>query len=167
MCTRYPNRAPRPDEKECARQTIPTQGFCTGRKASVVHATTMGHRIRDAREARGLDQKQLGKAVGVGRNAVSAWENDTSVPEGRYIPALLESLDVDANWLFTGSYRDGVAIPSRATLEELRQWLDRVLPPREASSDPVGDEKKRRVLDEVVGPRRAEAPRQKRRRPGQ
>lgn len=89
--------------------------------------TTLGQRIALARDRVGLSQSGLAEAVGTKRNTVGEWENDASAPSGRYIPRLLEVLDVDANWLFTESYRD-VAMPAPETLEDLKKWLDQVLP---------------------------------------
>lgn len=43
---------------------------------------TLGQQIKDAREKKNLSQEELAAAVGVSRQAVSKWENDTAVPHG-------------------------------------------------------------------------------------
>lgn len=42
---------------------------------------TIGQRIREARKRLGLSGAELGRLVGVSRNAVSKWERDLSIPE--------------------------------------------------------------------------------------
>lgn len=41
---------------------------------------SLGQQIRAARERLGLTQTDLGRAVGVSRNAVSLWESDKNGP---------------------------------------------------------------------------------------
>ena len=43
---------------------------------------TLGEQIRRARENNNLSQEDLAEQLGVSRQAVSKWENDTSVPQG-------------------------------------------------------------------------------------
>ena len=43
---------------------------------------TLGEQIRQARENRNLSQEELAEQLGVSRQAVSKWENDTSMPQG-------------------------------------------------------------------------------------
>lgn len=43
---------------------------------------TLGEQIRRARENNNLSQEELAEQLGVSRQAVSKWENDTSVPQG-------------------------------------------------------------------------------------
>ncbi len=43
---------------------------------------TLGEQIREARERKNLSQEELAEQVGVSRQAVSKWENDTAVPHG-------------------------------------------------------------------------------------
>ena len=43
---------------------------------------TLGEQIRRARENKNLSQEDLAEQLGVSRQAVSKWENDTSVPQG-------------------------------------------------------------------------------------
>jgi transcriptional regulator with XRE-family HTH domain len=60
----------------------------------------IGKRIREAREAKGLTQKQLADMLGVTASAVTNYENETSHPKEPILYRLLNCLDVDANYLF-------------------------------------------------------------------
>lgn len=65
--------------------------------------TTLGQRIREAREARGWSQLRLGESVGVSRAAVSQWESGESKglrPEN--LVAAARALAVNVEWLVTG-----------------------------------------------------------------
>ncbi|MBM3532698.1 MAG: helix-turn-helix transcriptional regulator [Alphaproteobacteria bacterium] len=64
--------------------------------------TTIGTRIRQAREAKGMTQEQLGKRVGpVTREAVSLWESDGARPRDARLERIAAVLDVDYDWLRT------------------------------------------------------------------
>jgi len=56
---------------------------------------TLGERIKEAREARHLSQEALAELLGVSRQAVSKWENDTAVPQGANRAALAEILELN------------------------------------------------------------------------
>lgn len=77
-----------------------------------------------ARKRAGLTQDQLGELIGVGRNAVSAWENDVRLPESEYLLALPDALNVSADVLLLG--KAGTSLP-REELEAFRAWVDRLL----------------------------------------
>lgn len=68
----------------------------------MVWRMTIGARIRQAREAKGLTQQALAKAVRVSRPAVSQWEDGTSTPRPKKLPSIAEALDVDPIWLSHG-----------------------------------------------------------------
>jgi DNA-binding XRE family transcriptional regulator len=59
-----------------------------------------GHRIRKAREAKGLSQSELGKAVGVGQSSVGHWENGLNEPAIWFKLALADVLRVPLRKLF-------------------------------------------------------------------
>lgn len=63
---------------------------------------TIGSRIRDRRNERGMTQTALAKAIRVTRNAVSMWENNTSKPSSDHLRQLAVNLDVGFDWLATG-----------------------------------------------------------------
>lgn len=51
-------------------------------------------RIRHFRERRGMEQKELAKAIGITANAISNWENGRSRPDINLIPAICNVLEV-------------------------------------------------------------------------
>lgn len=111
-----------------------TQGVYGGKPDFVVQMT-LGDRIALARKRAGLSQGKLATAVGAGdAGTVSDWENDKSLPEGRFLLKLPEVLGVSADWLLLGRVAGTDAlIPPREALEALQEWMNQVLPPRGGS----------------------------------
>jgi transcriptional regulator with XRE-family HTH domain len=67
---------------------------------------TMGDRIRQLREARGLTQQQLGALVGVTKSAVSQWEDgSTKNLKLETFLRVCEVLQTDAEYLIWGPDR--------------------------------------------------------------
>lgn len=64
--------------------------------------TSIGERIRQAREAAGLTQEALGQASGTSRSLVSQWEAGTRNPGVRSLKALSGPLKVTIEWLVSG-----------------------------------------------------------------
>ncbi len=60
----------------------------------------IGYRIKEARERLGLTQTELGQKVGVTGSAITNYEKETSHPKEQVIYKLMETLGVDANYLF-------------------------------------------------------------------
>lgn len=60
----------------------------------------IGYRIKEARISRGLTQEGLGGLVGVTGSAITNYEKETSHPKEKTIYALMDVLEVDANYLF-------------------------------------------------------------------
>lgn len=56
---------------------------------------TMGEQIKGARESKNLSQEELAEQLGVSRQAVSKWENDTSLPQGINREALSKVLGLE------------------------------------------------------------------------
>jgi transcriptional regulator with XRE-family HTH domain len=65
----------------------------------VYDATTIGNRIRIAREAAGLTQRELAFRIGVHPRFISGWENGRLRLPARKIPGLCMSLGVKRGWL--------------------------------------------------------------------
>lgn len=65
--------------------------------------TTMGQRIRKARQTLGLSLTDLGKLVGVSRSAVSQWERDETEVTGRNLVKLAAALRQAESWITGGS----------------------------------------------------------------
>ncbi len=74
--------------------------------------TTIGDRIREARENKGADQATLAGKVDVATRTLQRWEKGEQTPDGLAITALAKVTGVQPNWLLTG---DGemYPVPSR------------------------------------------------------
>lgn len=66
----------------------------------------IGKRIREARQAKGLSQEQLGEQLGVSFQAVSTWETGKFIPDSDHLPALAKALDLSLDALFTEADKD-------------------------------------------------------------
>jgi transcriptional regulator with XRE-family HTH domain len=73
--------------------------------------------IRSAREERGLTRPQLAELVGVGRGAVSDWENGETLPSLLNLGPLCDALGVDA---------DLFAHPPEIPVSPVRRYLREV-----------------------------------------
>lgn len=63
--------------------------------------STLGQRIKDAREKKGLLQAELAKKIGVKSAAViSNWEKDINKPDAEKIVLLCRALDISLSYLF-------------------------------------------------------------------
>lgn len=65
--------------------------------------STMGSRIREAREARKLTQEFVAEAIGKSKGTISQWENDTTLPNGRNLISLSYLLGVSPEYLLDGT----------------------------------------------------------------
>lgn len=59
---------------------------------------TIGHRIKEARLAAGMTQKELGKKVGITQPTISELEGGDSAGSG-YLPSIAAALGLNALWL--------------------------------------------------------------------
>lgn len=62
-------------------------------------------RIRELRQAVGLDQTAFGQAVGATQGMVSDWENERYLPRTRQLPLLASVLQTSIDELFTKEAR--------------------------------------------------------------
>ncbi|MBV7378216.1 helix-turn-helix domain-containing protein [Maritimibacter dapengensis] len=92
-------------------------------------AATFGDRLAAAREAAGMNQKELAKRLGVKVKTLSAWENDVTEPRANRLQLMSGLLNVSLGWLLTGE-GEGVEAPdgegalaadAQALLLELRE----------------------------------------------
>ena len=60
----------------------------------------IGNRIKEARLNLHLTQEELAKRIGVTKGAIANYEKNTSHPKESVIYSLIETLEVDANFLF-------------------------------------------------------------------
>lgn len=97
---------------------------------------TFGSRLREARKAKQLTQKELAVQVGAKHNSVSNWENDLNKPDPDTIELLCEVLEVSADYL----------LPSRrAKAAETNQINANDLAERYPGLIPISQLKLRRV----------------------
>lgn len=61
---------------------------------------SIGSRIKEAREKKGLSQVKLAEALGISKGAIGNYECDKSSPKDSILFKLMTVLDVDANFLF-------------------------------------------------------------------
>lgn len=63
---------------------------------------TIGQRIKELRELKGLTQAQLGELIFVSDKTISKWEKDKSEPDSNSLVLLAEKLNVTLDYLLTG-----------------------------------------------------------------
>jgi transcriptional regulator with XRE-family HTH domain len=89
---------------------------------------TLGGRLWRAREAVGLTESALAKAIGVKRETLRAWESDRSEPRANRLVTIAGLLNVSPTWLLHGvggapaaeTLTDEIGIV-RSQLERLQQ----------------------------------------------
>jgi len=86
---------------------LSTTGFCTIRGMS--ETTTIGTRIREQRIRAGLNQSELGRALGISPQAVQKWEDGKSSPRNNKLPELAQALNTSVRELIRGTALEGIA----------------------------------------------------------
>lgn len=84
---------------------------------SATKKSALGLRITSAREAHGINQTELARAVGVSRSAVSQWEGGVTEPSTAKMRSIALRTGVDYDWLATGrgDGPDGKSAPDLET----------------------------------------------------
>ncbi len=77
----------------------------------------MGKRIRQFRELRQLNQKELGDCIGVSNSRISNWEQGINRPDADYLVLLCKALEVSADELLD------ISVESMAVTTDERQVL--------------------------------------------
>ena len=67
---------------------------------------TFGNKLKEARKAKQLTQKQLADKIGAKHNSISDWENDKNKPDPDTIELLCGVLEITPNYLLTTSEDD-------------------------------------------------------------
>lgn len=78
---------------------------------------SFGNKLRELRGAKGLTQEQLGEKIGVSANAIGQFERGKILPNYVTIANIINTLDIDANLLFS---RDSVDYPDEA------KWIAKI-----------------------------------------
>jgi repressor LexA len=71
--------------------------------------STIGERLREARENKAMDQAILAAKVGIVTRTLQRWEKGEQVPDGLTITKIAKATSVQASWLLTG---EGEMYPS-------------------------------------------------------
>jgi phage repressor protein C with HTH and peptisase S24 domain len=86
--------------------------------AHYVEMQGMGDRIRLRRTELKLTQEQLGRMVGISKQAVGQWESGAAVPTGPNLVDCAEALKVRERWLSSGrAPKEPMVEPQRKTLD--------------------------------------------------
>jgi transcriptional regulator with XRE-family HTH domain len=83
-----------------------------------------GNRVRQTREARGINASELARLTDVTPTAVWNWENKNRIPQSKTLSGLATVLGVSKEWLLTGDRAANADTPtptdlSSCALEEL------------------------------------------------
>lgn len=70
---------------------------------------SIGPKIKEARRARGLTQKELAALIGVSPGAICNYEKSFSSPSEEIILRLMSVLEIDANYLYGDLVREAEA----------------------------------------------------------
>ncbi|WFR56426.1 helix-turn-helix domain-containing protein [Anaerocolumna sp. AGMB13025] len=76
---------------------------------------TFGQKLRDARKAKNLTQKQLAEQLGAKHNSISNWENDQNKPDPDMIELICGVLNIEPNYLLS---KDS-SVNNRSNLTEI------------------------------------------------
>mgnify|MGYP002860073977 CR=1 FL=1 len=82
---------------------------------------TLGQKIRAARKAKGLTQKELAHSIGAAHNSISNWENDQNSPDPDTIQKLCWALEVQPNYFFDNVPLQGILPSNILPLPETEQ----------------------------------------------
>lgn len=80
---------------------------------------TFGEKIKEARKAKKMTQKELAKKIDVAHNSVSDWENDKSKPDMDTIELLCGVLEIAPNYLLATS-EDGFSPAEKLLIRQYR-----------------------------------------------
>jgi repressor LexA len=64
--------------------------------------STIGERLREARQNKMMDQGTLSEKIGVAARTVQRWEKGEQIPDGGAILRIARATNVQPNWLLTG-----------------------------------------------------------------
>ena len=82
---------------------------------------TFGEKLRQARKAAGMTQKELAEAVELKHNAISNWEKGISSPDPATIRRLCDILRMQPNFFFDTAESDALSGVEFALFGEVRQ----------------------------------------------
>lgn len=109
---------------------------------------TSGQRIYKCRKTKKLSQQYVADMLGVSRQAVSKWENDTSTPDTVHYINLAKIFGVSVEYLAFGEVE--LAVPVDDAPEEGRNAQTPVTQAAERIAEET-DEKEKTVLSLIIG----------------
>lgn len=98
---------------------------------------SIGQRISKLRKEKSLSQEYIAEQIGVTRQAVSKWENDTSAPDTYNLIALAELFNVSVEYIATGKTEEPpltVAQPQVIQIATEKEEMPRIIQPQIKSS---------------------------------
>jgi repressor LexA len=78
------------------------EGQTNCNKEESIVKSTIGDRIREARENKEFDQATLAEKVGIATRTLQRWEKGDQVPDGISITKIAKAASVHPHWLLTG-----------------------------------------------------------------
>lgn len=91
---------------------------------------TFGRKLKQARKARGMTQRELATAIGAKHNSISNWENDQNKPDPDVIELICGVLEISPNYLLASS-QDDISSVEREMLMKYRAISKRNVPVKE------------------------------------
>lgn len=88
--------------------------------------TTMGERVTEAREARGLSLAQAAQRMAVKTVTLKNWENDKTQPRPNKLQMLAGVLGVPFSWLLEGADEHDPMADGSTRLAQLEQKIERM-----------------------------------------
>ncbi len=61
---------------------------------------SIGKRLKEARKAAGMTQEELARAIGITKGSIGNYESEVSSPKEPILIKLMETLSIDANYVY-------------------------------------------------------------------
>lgn len=88
--------------------------------------TTLGERLKIAREKKGYSQMQVKERTNINNKTLSGYENNVSEPDTKTLSVLAELYEVSYKWLLTGKGSMQETQETDDVDEELQKFMDEV-----------------------------------------
>lgn len=88
--------------------------------------SSMGSRLREARERAGTSAAALAEALGVNVTSIKAWENDKRTPRANKLVNIAGVLGVSVRWLLEGQAEPTRHQNTPVSIEKLRRDVEQL-----------------------------------------
>ena len=88
--------------------------------------SSMGSRLREARERTGTSAAALAEALGVNVTSIKAWENDKRTPRANKLVNIAGVLGVSVRWLLEGQAEPTRRESAPLSIETLRREVEQL-----------------------------------------